>query len=141
MFGGYDNKKKNPNQHRVTLCSLCCKFTSTVPLNPHLSYGFHKSWSVSLAKEDTLPWTRRCNKLQVVLLSEFVSAFDYNMGRCKPLGLTKFIPLSYLGPSPVFLFLRLDLHHCTPFGEPPFTFRGLQRLMATPCMFIDTGQT
>ena len=42
------------------------------------------------------------------------------MGRCKPLGLTKFIPFSYLGPSPVlfcFVFIRLDLHHCVPFGS------------------------
>ena len=75
---------------------------------------------MSLAKEDTLPWTRWCNKLQVVLLSEFVSAFDYNMGRCKPLGLTKFIPLSYLGPSPVFLFYFSDwiFTIVLPLGSP-----------------------
>ena len=38
---------------------------------------FHKCWSGSLAKKETLPWARRCNKLHsticIVLLSEFVS--------------------------------------------------------------------
>ena len=38
---------------------------------------FHKCWSGSLAKEETLPWAHQCNKLHsttcIVLLGEFVS--------------------------------------------------------------------
>jgi len=42
------------------------------------------------------------------------------MGTCKPLGLTKFIPLSYLGPSPVFLFYFSDwiFTIVLPLGSP-----------------------